>query len=210
MNARNVMIAVGVLILLAVGWVALKFRSVQQAAVKWEGKIPDLVSENIVKEGDVFKVEFTSRIDAPVDVVFESFQHPEKSQGMVEEIKQVKVLSGDDRKKTVEFQVLALEQLQVLTVEMSYLPDQKRINIKTLEGGTTDIDGYYQLDASPDGKRTLVIYKAQQKVRLPLPDGVLQSGMKEQFVNLMRAIKKDLQQQGKLIARAARVARLAA
>jgi len=209
MNARNVAIAVGVVVLVVALWMFLKFRAVQQAAVKWEGKVDEIASEKIEKQGESFQVELTSRIDAPIDAVFDSFEHPEKSQGMVPEIQVAKVLSGDDKKKTVEFHIVALDQPQVLTVELTYDQAQKRIGVKTVEG-LTDIDGAYQLVASPDGKRTLVVYKAKQTVRLPLPDGILQGAIKEQFVNLMRAIKKDLGQQGKLVARAGLELRLAA
>jgi hypothetical protein len=201
MNARSILIVVGLVVLVAVGWIALKFRGIQQAAVKWEGPVPEITSESIGKDGDAFKIELTSRIDAPVAAVFEAFEHPERSQGMIDEIKQAKVLSGDDKKKTVEFHILSLDQLQVLTVDLTYLKDQDRIGIKTVEG-TTDIDGYYQLSASPDGKRTLVTYIARQITKLPLPDGVLKSGIKEQFANLMSAIKKVLKQEGKTVARA--------
>jgi hypothetical protein len=211
MNARNVAIAIAVIVLLGALWVGLKLRGVQQAAVKWEGPVPEIASENITKDGNTFQIELTSRIDAPVEAVFESFQHPEKSQEMVEEIKMAKVLSGDEKKKTVEFHINVLGQLQVLTVDLSYDPEQKRIGIKTVEG-TTDIDGTYQLSPSPDGKRTLVTYKAKQvdKLPLPIPEAVEKSGIKEQFANLMRAIKKDLQQQGKLVAQVDREVRVAA
>jgi hypothetical protein len=208
---RNVIIAVVVIAIAAGAWVFFKARGVQQAAVKWEGQVPEITSEKITKENELVTVNLTSRIDAPVADVFESFQNPERSQGLVEEIKVAKVLSGDDNKKTVEFHITTLGQLQVLTVDLTYLKDQNTVGIKTVEG-VIDIDGKYALSPSPDGKKTLVTYSATQKNKLPLPvpESVERSAIKEQFANLMRAIKKDLQQRGKTVADARRELRHAA
>lgn len=209
---RNAVIAIVVIIVLAVGaYLLWQARSVQQAAVKWDGPVPEIASEDIKKEGDETSVTLTSRIDAPVEDVFRSFQQPERTQELVEEIKLSKVLSGDDQKKTVEFHILTLGQLQVLTVDLTYRKDQNAIGIKTVEG-VIDIDGTYTLSPSPDGKKTLVTYTAKQRNKLPLPvpESVERSAIKEQFANLMRAIKKDLEQQGKIVGSAPATERLAA
>lgn len=201
MNARNVVIAIVVLVLLVGGYFFLQLRGVQQAAVKWEGAVPEIVSESIEKEGEVTTVRLSSRIDAPVDAVFAAFQEPEKAQGAVAEIKQAKVLEGDDKRKQVEFHILTLGQLNVFTVDLTYDKEGKAVGIKTVEGAI-DIDGNYELVASPDGKRTLVEYTATQRNKLPLPvpQDVERSAIKEQFANLMKAIKKTLADEGKLSA----------
>lgn len=208
---RNVIIAIVVIAIAAGAWVFFKARGVQQAAVKWEGQVPEITSEKISKENEVVSVNLTSRIDAPVADVFESFQNPERSQGLVEEIKVAKVLSGDDKKKTVEFHITTLGQLQVLTVDLTYQKEQNVVGIKTVEG-VIDIDGSYALSPSPDGKKTLVTYTATQRNKLPLPvpESVERSAIKEQFANLMRAIKKDLEQRGKTVSDARLELRFAA
>ena len=208
---RNVVIAVVVVVAAIGGYVYFKARGVQQAAVKWGGPVPEIVAENIQKDRDTVKIELASRIDAPVDAVFDAFEQPEKSQGMVDEIKMAKVVAGDDKKKTVEFHITTLGQLQVLTVDLTYMKDKNQIGIKTVEG-VIDIDGVYALSPSPDGKKTLVTYTATQKNKLPLPvpESVERSAIKEQFANLMKAIKKTLQQEGKLIGAAEHAPRLAA
>ena len=208
---RNAVIAVVAIVVLAVlGYVGWSYWSVQQAAVKWEGQVPEILSEKIEKEGDVANIELTSRIDAPVPDVFAAFHRPERTPELVEEIKQAKVVASDDNKKTVEFHLTTLGQLQVMTVDLSYAKDGKSVGIKTVEGAI-DIDGVYELSPSPDGKKTLVTYRAKQKNKLPLPipANVERSAIKEQFANLMKAIKKDLAgetKQGSLAPRRVRVA----
>jgi hypothetical protein len=211
MSGRNVAIAIIVLVLVVAGYFYLQFRGVQQAAVKWEGAVPEIVSEDIQKDGDVTKVHLSSRIDAPTDAVFGAFLAPEKAEGAVAEIKQAKVVSGDDKRKQVEFHITTLGQLQVFTVDLIYDKPANTVGIKTVEGAI-DIDGTYKLVASPDGKRTLVDYTATQRNKLPLPvpQDVERSAIKEQFANLMKAIKKTLADEGKLISRAPDLARAAA
>jgi uncharacterized membrane protein len=200
MNMRTIGIVIAAIVVLGGGYVGWRFMKLQQAAVKWDGPVEGIASENIVKGPDAFDVELTTIINAPADAVYESFLHPERSEGMVKEIRQAKVLSGDDKKKTVLFQILALDQVQTLTVDLNYDAAQKLIGIKTVEGSAS-IDGSYKLTPSPgDGKKTLVTYKAKQSIPLPLPEGVLKGAIKEQFVNLMNAIRKDLTQQGKMTA----------
>ncbi|MEI8359311.1 MAG: SRPBCC family protein [Deltaproteobacteria bacterium] len=200
MKGRGIAIAALLLALLAGGYLYSRMRGLQQAAVKWDGPVPEVASENIRKEGDLTRVEMTSRIDAPIDAVFAAFEAPDKSEGRVPEIKQARVVSTSGTKKQVEFHITTLGQLQVFTVELDYDKTGNVIGIKTVEGAI-DIDGKYKLSASPDGKRTLVTYTATQrnKLPLPIPQDVERSAIKEQFANLMKAIKKYLADEGKIV-----------
>ena len=200
MKGRGIAIAALLLALLAGGYLYSRMRGLQQAAVKWDGPVPEVASENFRKEGDLTRVEMTSRIDAPIDAVFAAFEAPDKSEGRVPEIKQARVVSTSGTKKQVEFHITTLGQLQVFTVELDYDKTGNVIGIKTVEGAI-DIDGKYKLSASPDGKRTLVTYTATQrnKLPLPIPQDVERSAIKEQFANLMKAIKKYLADEGKIV-----------
>ena len=123
-----------------------------------------------------------------------------RMRGRVPEIKRARVVSTSGTKKQVEFHITTLGQLQVFTVELDYDKTGNVIGIKTVEGAI-DIDGKYKLSASPDGKRTLVTYTATQrnKLPLPIPQDVERSAIKEQFANLMKAIKKYLADEGKIV-----------
>lgn len=199
MSARNVVIVVVVIILLIGGYLFVKMRGVRQEAVKWEGPIPEIVMEDIKPEGDAMRIHLSSRIDAPPAVVFAAFGQPERLEGAAPEIKKATVLSGDDQKKQVELHIQVLGQLQVITVDLTYDKQNNVVGIKTVEGAI-DLDGKYKLEPSPDGKKTLVDYTAVQKNKLPLPipQDVQRSAIKEQFANMMKAIKKRLGEDGKL------------
>ncbi|MBI5505737.1 MAG: SRPBCC family protein [Deltaproteobacteria bacterium] len=166
----------------------------RSAAVKWEGKIDDIAFANLPKDGKVFTIEMHSRIDAPVDKVWEEMKHPEKLSSNSEQYKKSEIIKDEGNVKEMELHVLTLDNLQTLTVRMEFDDATKTLKIKTLTSSMADIDGSYHLEASPDGQKTAYIYKAIQtdKVNLPISEDVQRSAIKESFVNQVRAIKKGL------------------
>jgi carbon monoxide dehydrogenase subunit G len=166
----------------------------KSAAVKWEGDIEEIAFANLVKDGAVFDIEMHSRIDAPVDKVWEAMQHPERLADNSDQYKKSELLKDDGNVKELDMHLMALDNLQQLTVRIEFFPEEKRMTIKTLTSSIADIDGQYTLEASPDGTKTAYIYTAKQtdKVALPISEDVQRSAIKESFVNQVRAIKKQL------------------
>lgn len=166
----------------------------QSAAVKWEGPIAEIATEEITKDGKVFTILMVSRIDAPVDKVWEAMQHPEKLSENSDQYKKSDLLKDEGDHKELEFHVLALDNLQQLTVAIDFDQAAKTMKIKTITTTIAEIDGIYTLEASPDGTKTLYTYKATQtdKVALPISEDVQRSAIKESFVNQVRAIKKQI------------------
>jgi hypothetical protein len=165
----------------------------QKAATKWEGPVEEIVFEKLDKDGKVFDVELHSRIDAPADKVWAAMKQPEKLAENSEQYKKSTLLSESGNTKQLELHVLALDNLQQFKVELTFDDAAKKITLKTLESTLADIQGTYELVPSPDGEKTLYIYKATQtdKVALPISVDVQRSALKESFVNQVRAIKKQ-------------------
>ncbi len=166
----------------------------QSAATKWEGAVAEIVFERLEKDGKVFDVEMHSRIDAPVDKVWAAMKQPEKLADFSEQYKKSKLLKEEGNKKQLELHVLALDNLQQFTVELAFDEAAKKVVISTIQSTLADISGSYELKPSPDGLKTLYIYKATQtdKIALPISVDVQRSGLKEAFVNQVRAIKKQI------------------
>jgi hypothetical protein len=173
--------------------IASYFRA-QRAATKWEGPVEEIVFEKLDKDGKVFDVELHSRIDAPIDQVWVAMKSPEKLSEYSEQYKKSELLSADGNKKVLDLNVLALDNLQQFKVELTFDDENKITTLKTIESTLADIQGTYELVASPDGQKTLYIYKATQtdKVALPISVDVQRSALKESFVNQVRAIKKQI------------------
>lgn len=166
----------------------------QNAAVKWEGPIEEIASADITKDGKVFTISMMSRIDAPPDKVWAAMKQPEKLSQNSEQYKKSDILKDEGNHKELELHVMALDNLQQLTVAMDFDDEAKTLKIKTLTSTIADIEGVYALTPSPDGTKSLYTYTAKQtdKVALPISEDVQRSAIKESFVNQVRAIKKQI------------------
>lgn len=164
----------------------------KSAAVKWDGPIEEIASSTITKDGKVFTIEMVSRIDAPLDKVWDSMKHPEKLSQNNDQYKKSDIVKDEGNHKEIELHVMALDNLQQLTVAMDFDDANHALKIKTLSSTVADIEGTYTLTPSPDGTKTLYTYNAKQtdKVALPISEDVQRSAIKESFVNQVRAIKK--------------------
>jgi len=94
----------------------------------------------------------------------------------------------------LEINVLTLGNLQQFKIELTFNDAEHRVDLRTLESTLADIQGSYQLTPSPDGSKTLYVYKAKQtdKVTLPVSTDVQRSAIKESFVSQVNAIKKQV------------------
>lgn len=163
-------------------------------AVKWEGPIKEIAFEDITKDGKTFTIEMRSRIDAPPDQVWAVLKKPENLADHSDQYKLSKLLKAEGNSKELEFHVLALGNLQNFKMRLTFDDANKKVTLKTLESTLADINGTYELQPSPDGKKTLYIYKATQtdKVALPISVDVQRSAIKESFVNQVRAMKDQI------------------
>jgi len=195
-NSKVLLIAVATVSLVGLSGcdMIMGYFRAQRAAVKWDGPVDEIVYESLEKDGKVFDVEMHSRIDAPIDKVWEAMKHPERLAEFSDQYKRSKLLSENGNTKQLELHVLALDNLQQFKVELTFDDANKTIHIKTIESTLSDIDGTYKAEPSPDGTKTLYIYKAKNtdKVALPVSVDVQRSALKEAFVNQVRAIKKQI------------------
>ena len=136
-------------------------------AKEWDGPVKEITFEKLEKDGKVFDIELHSRIDAPIDTVWAAMKAPEKLAEFSDQYKKSELLAQTDENKTVQ--------------------------LETLQSTLADIEGSYHIEPSPDGTKTLYIYKATQtdKIALPISTDVQRSALKESFVNQVNAIKKQ-------------------
>jgi hypothetical protein len=189
--AKKVIIGVVGVVVLAVGWY---FFQLQREAAKWQQvkEIDDEVSF-YEKDGANSKMRFVSVIDAPLDKVQSALWQVERSAEIVDNISRSKLIKQEGNTKLLEMHVQPLNlPLQYYTMEFTFVPDKHRVEFKTVDSNTQDISGSYQLEASPDGTRTKLIYEAsgKDKVAVPVPESVIESASRQTFVNTVRGITK--------------------
>ena len=187
----------GLLALLVVSLAFFGLRSYQlrSEALRWQGPVPEILSEHLDKTADTLEMAFTARLDAPVAAVFGAFTEPERGGEFSDTVRYAKLLQGEGNHKVVEFEMVILGQPQRLTLEFTFLPDEHRVTIKTVENQLADLSGEYRLTPSPDGTKTLLTYTgtSKDKAKLPVPLALQKSAMREMFTTTIRALKKRVQ-----------------
>jgi hypothetical protein len=175
------------------------FAIVSVLAVVLAGCSPKLEEgEMLEKNGDTFNIRLSKTINQPIDKVWQGFQMPEQLEKYSEQYQQTKLVKSEGNTKVVDYRVSTLGQVQAFTMELTLQPSDKKVKLKTLESTLADIDGEYELRPSPDGKGTIITYKAVQKdkVNIPAPVSVQKTAIKEAFDNLVAGIDKGIREGG--------------
>lgn len=160
----------------------------------------ELLSESIVREGDTWKLHFTSRIDAPVDRVFETWTAiPERSRELAPEyFLKSEIVRQEGNTKVVDVvgksDVLPPGfKVQDLRLEYTAFPDQKRIAGRTVDFKLADWTMEYTFAPSDDGRATIVTFKQTSKDKAPLiVESLQKSALRETYVRQVQLVNKAL------------------
>jgi hypothetical protein len=189
--AKKVIIGVVAVGVLAGAWYLFQL---QRETARWQqAKEIDDEASFYEKDGPNSKMRFVSVIDAPLDKVQAALWQVERSAEIVENISRSKLVKQEGNVKVVEVHLQPLNlPLQYYTMEFTFFPDEHRVQFKTVDSNTQDITGAYQLEASPDGTRTKIVYDAtgKDKVSVPVPESVMEGASKQTYVNTVRGITK--------------------
>jgi uncharacterized membrane protein len=154
--------------------------------------------EVLEKTGDTFTIRLEKKIEEPIDKVWAAFQRPEDIEKYSEQYQQSKLVKSEGNTKVIDYQVSALGQINAFTMELKSDEAAKKIDLKTIESSLVDITGSYEIKPAPDGKGTIVIYKAIQKdkANIPVPVSVQKTAIKDSFDNLIAGMKKGIAAEG--------------
>jgi uncharacterized membrane protein len=154
--------------------------------------------EVLEKTGDTFTIRLEKKIEEPIDKVWAAFQRPEDIEKYSEQYQQSKLVKSEGNTKVIDYQVSALGQINAFTMELKSDEAAKKIDLKTIESSLVDITGSYEIKPAPDGKGTIVIYKAIQKdkANIPVPVSVHKTAIKDSFDNLIAGMKKGIAAEG--------------
>lgn len=197
MNKKAILGAIGVAVILVLGFVGYKVVSLRAQAAKWAGPMKEIVEESVTRDGNVTHARYVSLINAPLAKVQQAVWDVENSEKTVENIKLSKLLESKGNTKLVEINLRALNlPLQNYTMEFTLYPEEHRIAFKTVKSQAQDVTGEYQFEASPDGAKTRLVYTStlKDKIAVPFPQSVLDSANRETYVNTVRGIEKSAKQ----------------
>jgi hypothetical protein len=186
---------VGALVLVVIVFVVYQYQKIQKAA---SCPAKEIATSTMQKTGDTWQVAFTSKIDAPLDRVFDAFQHPERFTEFVpENVRKSEVVSESGNTKTIDI-VGSLDilppgfKVQSLRTEYTTYPGEHRITGHTVNK-LVDTNSEYKFEPSSDGKGTLLKFTPTSKQKTPLPTEALEKGaLCETYATQVRAVNRAL------------------
>ncbi len=185
------------LCVIGVGFISVRYYQAKSAAAEWNRPVAEILSETLDQQDDVLRVEFTSRLDAPVARVMRALTEPERSQEFSDSVRRSELVHHHGNRKVVAFEMQVLGRPQESTLAFTFFPQENRVLLETVENQMTDLRGEYVLTPSPDGEKTLLTYRAstKDKTHMPIPLGLRKSALREAFVLTLRGLKKGLVEQ---------------
>ncbi len=187
---------VAVIVLAVAVYVGLQWRKVQEAA---SGPAKEIVSESMTKTGDTWHISFVSRFDAPIDKVWDAFQHPDRLKEFApDNVLKSEIMKEDGNTKQVELvgksDILPPGfKVQDIVTEYTSYPAEHRITTKTIDFKLADIASEYRFEPTSDGKGTILRFTETSKDKAPLIVESLQKGaLREQYIVQVRAANKAL------------------
>src|SRR6266436_9749435 len=183
--AKLVRILVALVVVVVVIYAGIRFYQSRRALKA------GLLTENITHEGDLWHADFTARIPAPEQTVFDAIRNIENTHS--DQVKAVRVVSQSGNKKTVDMDIAGPGGQPITTeLEFEYLPDEKKIISNTVNNPMFDTQSVYQL--SDEGAGTFIDYHQNTHMlqSLPVPDGVIKQVIRGIFVAQLETLKKQL------------------
>lgn len=194
---KNVIIGIVVAVVLVVGGiVGYKALELKKAADIANAPAGEIVKQEFKRDGAVTKMHFEGMLDAPVERAEKALWNLEESAGKIETVLLSRLVSSEGNVKVLDMQVKVLNlPPNAATMKFTLDSAQHRVAFETVKSAAQDVKGFYALVASPDGKRTRVIYEATatDKIAVPLPASVLEGAAREMFVHMMRGMKRMVQ-----------------
>jgi hypothetical protein len=193
---KAVLAVVGVLVLAVLVYVFIQYRSIQQAA---ECPAKEIATSSMTKTGDTWHINFTSKFNAPLDKVFDAFQHPERAAEFAPENVTKSEITKDEGNTKVVDVVGKLDilppgfKVQELRTEYTIYPAEHRITSKSIGFKLADIDSEYKFEPTPDGKGTLLKFSQTSKQKQQMLVEALQKGaLCETYATQVRAVNRAL------------------
>ena len=192
---KAILAIVGIVLLAVVAWVFVKYRAIQQAAT---GPAKEIVSESLEKTGDTWHAKFVSKFDAPLDKVFDAFQHPERiAEFAPENVMKAEVKEDKGNTKVVEV-IGTLDilppgfKVQDLVTEYTVYPDEHRITSHTIDFKLADINSEYKFAPTADGKTLLTFTQTSKQKQQALVEALQKGAIRETYITQVRAANRAL------------------
>ena len=87
------------LLVVSLAFFGLRYYQLRSEALRWQGPVPEIVSEKLDKTADTLEMAFTARLDAPEAAVFGAFTEPERGGEFSDTVRYAKLLQGEGNQR---------------------------------------------------------------------------------------------------------------
>ncbi|HJQ85198.1 MAG TPA: SRPBCC family protein [Candidatus Binatia bacterium] len=186
---------VGAVVLVVLAYVFVQYRTIQEAAAC---PAKEITSSRMEKKGDTWHAELTSKIEAPLDKVFDAFQHPERAVEFVpENVMKSEIVEDKGNTKVVEV-VGRLDilppgfKVQNLRTEYTIYPAEHRITSKSIDFKLADINSEYNFEPTSDGKTLLKFTQTSKQKQQLIVEALQKGALCETYATQVRAVNRAL------------------
>jgi carbon monoxide dehydrogenase subunit G len=161
--------------------------------IDWSAPENLMLREQSARKDDAVELQYWSLVDAPPRAVYDALADVEHYPDFVPGVDLVQLLASAGNSKTVQIAQRVIGRQSNAKVEWKFFPDQHRIEFKTLQSNLSRNDGTFEIQGSPDGRRTLVhsTYLVREgEAGQPVPIGVLATGTRESFLAAARGVRE--------------------
>jgi uncharacterized membrane protein len=162
--------------------------------VDWSAEENFLLREQTSEAEDGVMLEYVSLVDAPADRVYTALADVEHYPEFVPGVDVVNLLAVGEGTKTVQIAQRVIGRQTNAKVEWKFDPTRRRVEFHTLQSSLSRNDGSYEVEPSPDGKRSLVrtrfVVHPGEGQGQAVPLGVLATGTREAFLVAAKGVRE--------------------
>jgi len=191
-------------IVLGVFWIQQKSKEkdvlVSQEVIK-EADLPlkelkvteGLVSEEITELGRNFQLRLVAEVSADPKVVYNTLVDFDQLQGLIPDCTKLKVVETEGNKTVIYMRRFILFMGKELGGDLEYMlhPEELKFEVRVIKDPHANLHEKWSIAAA--GDKTRVTYIADVKPKLKVPIFMAQAWIKDNFVDLMKAVKEKLE-----------------
>ena len=162
--------------------------------VDWSAPENFMIREETDSKGDGVELQYWSLIDSPCKPVFDALIDFEHYRDFIPGVDSTSLLASSENSKTILIAQRVIGRQNNAKVEWKWDASKPRIDFKTLASDVSFNEGYYEFQASPDGKRcllhTLFLVKQKEGAAGGVPDDQLAQATRDNYLAAAKGVKK--------------------
>jgi carbon monoxide dehydrogenase subunit G len=168
----------------------------EEAAGGTQSKKPvseGLVTEEIEEQGRNFQLHLVAEVDAEPQVVYDTLVDFETLKDLIPDCTKLEVVETKGNKTIVYMKrfILFMGKEMGGNLEYTLYPENRKFEMLVLRDPNANLRETWSVE--PAGNKTHVIYRAEVKPKLKVPIFMAQAWIKDNFVDLMKAVKDRLE-----------------